>query len=148
VRNLLERWRYYVAAVRVLATTFERYREHVTRLMEGLGSVPLLQLQPLTVEAFFGTLPDAGGGPVSPRALSKAFAELARRAGVASVTLHGLRHTHVELLRAGVDLKLVSERAGHSSVAVTLQRYGHALPDMQQNAADETERLVGSLAGR
>jgi integrase len=57
-----------------------------------------------------------------------------------------LRHTYVtELLRAGVHPKVVSERVGHSSVAFTLQRYGHALPDMQQNAADETERLVGRL---
>ena len=42
-----------------------------------------------------------------------------------------------ELLRAGVRPRMVSERVGHSSVAFSRQRYGHALPDLQQNAADE-----------
>ena len=53
-----------------------------------------------------------------------------------------------ELLRAGVHPKMVSEWVGHSSVAFTLQRYGHALPDLQQSAADEAERLVGALVRR
>jgi hypothetical protein len=43
------------------------------------------------------------------------------------------------LLRAGVHPKVVSERAGHASVAFTLQRYAHALPDMQRDAADQMQ---------
>lgn len=38
---------------------------------------------------------------------------------------HDLRHTFVALwVDAGVDTKEVSVRAGHSSVAFTLDRYG------------------------
>ena len=74
---------------------------------------------------------------------------LVTRAKLGRISIHCLRHTHVtELLRAGVHPKVVSERVGHSSVAFTLQRYGHALPDMQQNAADQMQRLVGHLVRR
>ena len=55
-------------------------------------------------------------------------------------------HTHItELLRVGTHPKVVSERAGYTSVAFTLQRYAHALPDMQQDAADQAQKLVGAL---
>lgn len=93
--------------------------------------------------------PGAGGDPLAPSYFSKAFAAAVRRAGLRAFGAHALRHTHVtELLRAGVHPKVVSERVGHSSVSFTMQRYAHALPDMQQNAADEMERLVGRLGQR
>jgi len=40
------------------------------------------------------------------------------------------------MLRAGVNPKVVSERLGHTSVAFTLDTYGHVLPDMQRDAAN------------
>ena len=93
--------------------------------------------------------PADDGSPQRPRNLTKAFAALVAKAKVTKVSIHGLRYTHItELLRAGVHPKVVSERAGHSSVAFTLQRYAHALPDMQQDAADQTQRLVGKLVGK
>jgi integrase len=93
--------------------------------------------------------PDAHGGPQRPRNVTKAFAALVRRAGITAVSIHGLRHTHItELLRAGVHAKVVSERAGHASVAFTLQRYAHALPDMQRDAADQAQSLVAPLLRR
>ena len=53
------------------------------------------------------------------------------------VTFHGLRHTHItNLLRANVHPKIASERAGHSSVAITLDVYSHVLPAMQSDAAE------------
>jgi integrase len=93
--------------------------------------------------------PNRMGHPQRPSSVTKAFAGLVAKAGVTPVSIHGLRHTHItELLRAGVHPKIVSERAGHASVAFTLQRYAHALPDMQQDAADQTQRLVGMLVSK
>ena len=37
---------------------------------------------------------------------------------------------------AGADIKLVATRAGHSSVAFTLDRYGHLYPDADPLLAD------------
>ncbi len=76
------------------------------------------------------------GGPIRPDTFSKAFERLVALSGVRRITLHGLRHTHIShLLMDGVHVKVVSERAGHASVSVTLDRYAHVIPTMQEDAA-------------
>jgi len=48
------------------------------------------------------------------------------------VRFHDLRHTHAALLIAqGVHPKAIQERLGHSSIRVTLDRYGHLLPAIE-----------------
>jgi integrase len=55
---------------------------------------------------------------------------------VRRIRLHDLRHTHATiLLKAGVPVKVVSERLGHSSPAFTMTVYQHVLPGMQADAA-------------
>ena len=50
--------------------------------------------------------------------------------------LHDLRHTHATLmLKSGVHPKIVSERLGHASVAITLDTYSHMVPGLQETAA-------------
>jgi integrase len=72
----------------------------------------------------------------SPRPFSKEFAREAAAAGVAHVTFHGLRHTHItHLLRSGVPVHVVSARAGHANPSVTLNIYAHMLPGQQEGAA-------------
>ena len=76
----------------------------------------------------------ADGTPLSPRNVTKAFTALVRRLGF-NIRLHDLRHTHIsQLLAAGVNVKIVSERAGHASIVITLDRYAHLLPGMQDEA--------------
>ena len=59
------------------------------------------------------------------------------------IRLHDLRHTHATLLlKAGVPVKVVSERLGHASAQITLQTYQHVLPGMQREAADKLASLV------
>jgi hypothetical protein len=43
----------------------------------------------------------------------------------------------------GVNAKIVSERLGSSSVAFTMDRYPHALPSMQRDAAALARALFG-----
>jgi integrase len=40
------------------------------------------------------------------------------------------------MLAAGVHPKIVSERLRHSGVAITLDTYSHALPGLQEEAAN------------
>jgi integrase len=69
----------------------------------------------------------------SPAVFGTALTRAAASAGI-ECSIHDLRHTHItDLLAAGVHPKIVSERVGHSSVAFTLERYGHVTPTM--NAA-------------
>jgi integrase len=68
-------------------------------------------------------------------------------AGLPRIRLHDLRHTHATLaLQAGVHPKVVSERLGHTTVAMTLDIYSHAIPALQQDAAATVANLVTGAA--
>ncbi len=59
------------------------------------------------------------------------------------IKVQGLRHTHATiLLRAGVHPKVVPERLGHSSIAITLDPYSHAIPAMQEDAASRGADII------
>lgn len=45
------------------------------------------------------------------------------------------------MLLAGFHVKVVSERLGHSSIAITLQMYSHVRPTMQRDAAELLDAL-------
>ena len=81
------------------------------------------------------------GSPLLPDSVSHAFAKIARRAGLVGMKLHGLRHSHASLmLRQGVHPKVVQERLGHSTIAVTLDIYSHVMPGLQEAAALKFEQ--------
>jgi integrase len=62
---------------------------------------------------------------------------------VPRIRFHDLRHTHATLaLRAGVHPKVVQERLGHSDIAITLNTYSHAIPAMQEEAAEKVAALI------
>ncbi|CQR73442.1 Tn916 family transposase [Sporomusa ovata DSM 2662] len=55
---------------------------------------------------------------------------------------HDLRHTHATLLLLkGIPVKVVSERLGHSTVAMTQDTYAHVLPEMQEEAVKVLEGM-------
>jgi integrase len=47
------------------------------------------------------------------------------------------------MLKQGVHPKIVQERLGHSSIAVTLDTYSHVLPGMQRQAAEALDAVIG-----
>jgi integrase len=73
------------------------------------------------------------------------FRRIIERAGLPRIRFHDLRHCHAtHLLRQGVHPKVVQERLGHSTPAITLHVYSHVLPGMQDEAARRlAERLLG-----
>ncbi len=86
---------------------------------------------------------DGDGQPIHPHAVTPAFERIARRAGVPIIRLHELRHTRGTLLiKAGVPVKVVSERLGHAHVSFTIATYQHVLPGMQADAALVYEALA------
>lgn len=73
------------------------------------------------------------------------FARVLESAGIEAHRFHDLRHTFtVESLRAGVDVKTVSEMLGHSSVSFTLDIYGHVTKAMQDEAANRLQAVIMS----
>jgi integrase len=78
----------------------------------------------------------ADGTSMHPDVFSQLFDRTVAKLHVPVITLHDLRHTHATLLlKAGVHVKVVSERLGHSSIAFTMNTYQHVLPGMQAEAA-------------
>ena len=64
--------------------------------------------------------------------------------GLDDLTFHDLRHTYVSLaVAAGANPKKVSVRAGHSSVAFTLDRYGHLYEDDDDRETAAMDALIG-----
>jgi integrase len=78
------------------------------------------------------------GQPLRQGHVRRHFAVLSKAAGLPEgLRPYGLRHTCATLLlERGVPLKVVSERLGHSSIALTADTYSHVTPSMQQQASD------------
>jgi integrase len=84
------------------------------------------------------------GTPLHPDYFSQTFDRAVARSGLPVIRLHDLRHTHASLLlAAGVPVKVVSERLGHSTPSFTMSVYQHVIPGMGADAA----RLFGELIG-
>lgn len=51
--------------------------------------------------------------------------------------IHTCRHTHIsQLLMRHVPLIIVSRRAGHASVATTMNKYGHLISQMSEGVVE------------
>lgn len=56
--------------------------------------------------------------------------------GLEKIRFHDLRHLHATImLQVGEHPKVVSERLGHSQISITLDRYSHVIPNLQEEAA-------------
>ena len=86
------------------------------------------------------------GTPTHPEVISRTFERLVARSGLPRIRFHDLRHTHASLLlKAGVPIKVVSERLGHATASFTLDVYGWVLPGMQADAAAVFSRLMSAI---
>ncbi|REJ79052.1 MAG: site-specific integrase [Acidobacteria bacterium] len=87
--------------------------------------------------------PTSIGTPLTHTSVTKVFKRVLKRAGLSGLRLYDLRHTHATLLlKAGVHAKIISERLGHSSIALTLDVYSHVLPNMQAEATEHIEQML------
>ena len=84
-----------------------------------------------------------GGRPLRPNTVSRAWTIMAARSGVKVIRFHDARHTHATLmLKQGVNPKIVQERLGHATIAVTLDTYSHVVPGLQEAAAAGFDKLM------
>lgn len=61
-----------------------------------------------------------------------------------TIRLHDLRHTAGTLLREqGVDIKVIQEFLGHSSISTTLDTYGHVTPGLREQAGGAQAAILG-----
>ena len=86
---------------------------------------------------------DELGRVVNPVWFTRTTKKLAEAAGVRPLTpLPAARHTWATLaLTSGIPAKVVQERPGHASVAITLDRYSHVIEGMDRDAAEKVAAL-------
>ena len=83
------------------------------------------------------------GSPLHPERFSSWFRQHVRAAGLPRIRLHDVRHSYATAaLAAGVPAKVVSERLGHSAIAITMDTYSHVLPGLDEHAAGTVARLI------
>jgi integrase len=87
--------------------------------------------------------PNKVGRPLDVNNVRDLFHKLCEAAEIRKIKLYGLRHTHATLLlAAGVHLKVVSERLGHSSIMLTGDVYSHVMPETESATAMTIETLI------
>jgi len=83
------------------------------------------------------------GEPLDPGVINHTFSKVLKKARLPHIRFHDLRHTHATLmLKQGIHSKIVSERLGHASIAVTLDTYSHIPPGLQEAAAQCFDELL------
>ncbi len=106
------------------------------RMQLGAGKLPDDALLFATIE---------GGGPLSPNAISAAWADFAESIKMPDVTFHALRHTHAsQLIDQDVDIVTISKRLGHSKPDITLRIYAHLFRKDDSKAAAAISTVFGS----
>jgi integrase len=87
--------------------------------------------------------PTTIGTPLEHSNLLKTFKRFIQEAGLPEIPFHALRHTAASLmLNHGVPPIIVARRLGHSKVSITLDTYGHLMPEIHSGIADLMDELV------
>ena len=80
------------------------------------------------------------GTPIHTTRFSNYFINLFKKLGY-HYSFHDLRHTHATMLHeAGVNLKVIQERLGHSDIRTTMNIYSHMTNSMEDEAIDKFDR--------
>ncbi len=111
------------------------HRHRCEKLLSQCGRVELGQ---------FVFSPTVGNDqPYQPHTVTQRFSRLCERVGIEGLTFHqATRHfAATQLIAAGVDVRTVAGRLGHSRASITLDVYAHVVAERDQEAAQVLGRL-------
>ena len=78
--------------------------------------------------------------------MKRVFIPTLKKAGLRQVSFHSLRHSNASIrIKKGQNLKYLSKQMGHSSVAFTLDVYGHLFANDQEFLREQAGLLAGAL---
>jgi integrase len=120
---------------RVPIPTTLRRQLQAHRLHQGRGATGLA----------FGRTPTL---PFDPSVIHDRARRAWKHAGLAPIGLHECRHTYAaHMIAAGINPKALSQYMGHSSITITLDRYGHLMPGAEHQAATMLDDYLLSARG-
>ena len=82
------------------------------------------------------------GRLIDPGNFNRTFDRMIKRAGIEHTNLHALRHTYAtRSLESGIDMRVLQELMGHSSMSVTADVYSHVLLERKVEEMKKLENL-------
>ena len=80
--------------------------------------------------------------PLDDSRVRKAFTSIVRKADLRHRSIHAMRHTFISLLlQNGESPAYVQKQAGHKSMDITINVYGHFMPGGNRAAVDRLDHL-------
>ncbi|MED4206560.1 tyrosine-type recombinase/integrase [Neobacillus mesonae] len=84
------------------------------------------------------------GAPMSDNTLKYSFDRISKKAGLKSITPHGLRHTHATvLIGQRTPVKVIAERLGNTPQMI-LDVYGHSFKELEEEAVIAFSKALNS----
>jgi integrase len=116
----------------------------MVRMPESLAAILLEHIQRPAVLKSGLVFPSRHAEPMRRSTFTRrVWAPAVNKVGLDGLRFHDLRHTAVALaIAAGAHPKALQARMGHSSVSVTLDRYGHLYEGLDAEIADSLDRLM------
>lgn len=87
------------------------------------------------------------GDPLDPRRLKESLDAIVEKAGLKKVNIHALRHTFATRgLENGIELKVMQELLGHSTITMTADIYSHVLPEKKREAINKLQKVFDAAS--
>jgi integrase len=78
--------------------------------------------------------------PLHPNGFQFIWLKLMARTGLRRRPIHSLRHTYVSMLiDRGENMLYIRDQLGHTSIKITMDTYGHMMPDAQRPGASKLD---------
>ena len=135
VLNLLADYRQWQLAQQQLCG--DKWQESITAwFVDGSSS----KLQTVANSRIFTT---EDGGLISPDTINFWIEKLRERYNLPQFTPHSLRHTNITLqIAAGVSIRTIANRAGHSQASTTTNIYAHAIKTADEIASQALDDML------
>lgn len=123
----------------------DAFRERRREQLQERIAAPAWEDQYDDWQLVFTTASDRSQGrPVNGSWVTHHMQAVCRSAGLPAIPFHDLRHTAATLLLAqGVELKVISEILGHSTIKLTADTYSHVVDRLNRDAADRIDEAWG-----
>lgn len=89
------------------------------------------------------------GNNFSFEGLTLRFNNALKESGLKFITLHELRHSFASMaILSNINIKVVSEMLGHSSISITADTYMHVIDQKKKDAVKSLDDVINAVSGK